>query len=101
MKTLFDRNDYKPLEKGENYVNKFVILKPENFKDEFQEAKFQLFYATGGFGCYPEKMGGKVFGRLYDEPFDTRREYIYGVATEDAIKQWEQTYDLSRDVFFK
>ena len=100
MKTLFGRDGYKPLEDGENYVNKFVILKPENFKDEFQEARYQLFYATGGFGCYPEKIGGKVFGRLYDEPFDTRREYIYGVATEDAIKQWEQTYGIPRDVFF-
>lgn len=97
MKCVFDINDY--VKGDDNYQNKFVILKLENFKPKYQEAKCQLFYATGGFGCDPNKLGGKVFGRLFDEPYQTRREYILGVATEEAISQWETTYGISRNVF--
>ena len=30
-----------------------------------------------------------------------RREYILGVATEEAIVEWEKEYGMSRDVFTK
>lgn len=101
MKLIFDMNDYRPLAENETYENKFVILKPEQFKPEYKEAKNQLFYATSGFGCYPDKIGGKVFGRLYDEAYQTRREYIHGVATEEAIAEWEKAYGISREVFLR
>ena len=101
MKILFDNKDYTQLKDGETYENKFVILSVEQFKDEYKEAKNQLFYAEGGFGCYPDKLGGKVFGQLFDEPYQTRREYILGVATEKAIQQWEEMYGMSRDVFYE
>ena len=81
--------------------NKFVILSTEQFKPEYQNAKNQLFYAKGGFGCYPDKLGGKVFGNLFDESYQTRREYILGVATEKAIVEWETEYGMSREVFIK
>ena len=101
MKTLFDWDDYRPLEDGETYENKFVILNPQGFKPEYQEAKNQLFLALSGFGCDPSKMGGKIFGRLWDEDYQTRREYVLGVATEKAIKDWEKMYGMSRKIFFK
>ena len=101
MVKLFGKGDYRKLEDGENYVNKFVILKTDQFKPEYQNAQNQLFYATGGFGCYPDKMGGKVFGYLFDEPYQTRREYILGVATEEAIAEWEKEYGMSREIFLK
>jgi len=101
MTMTFDKNDYVQLKDGENYINKFVILRLNFFKEEYREAKNQLFYATGGFGCYPEKIGGKVFGRWFDEWGQTRREYILGVATEEAIANWEKTYGISREVFKK
>lgn len=99
MKYVFDVNDYRNLENGENYEKKFVILNPEQFKPEYREAKFQLFFAECGFGCYPDKLGGKVFGRLVDEDYQTRREYILGVAKEEAIQKWEEVYGISRSVF--
>lgn len=101
MRMLFSETDYRQLEEDENYVNKFVVLSPSQFKPEYQTAQCQLFYATSGFGCYPDKMGGKVFGRLFDEYYQTRREYILGVATEEAIVAWENYYGISRDVFTK
>ena len=99
MKYVFNSNDYTQLKDGETYKDKFVILSTEQFKDEYKEALYQLFLAQGGFGCDPTKMGGKVFGRLYDEDYQTRREYILGVATEEAIKEWEKVYKMSRSVF--
>ena len=99
MKTLFDRSDYRQLKDGETYENKFVILDPSQFKEEYQNAQCQLYYAQCGFGCYPDKIGSKVFGRLFDENYQTRREYILGVATEEAIQAWEKLYG-SRDVFY-
>ena len=101
MKIMFDKNDYRPLIDGETYENKFVVLSPEQFNPEYQNAKYQLYFAECGFGCYPDKMGGKIFGRLFDERFQTRREYVLGVATEEAIKSWENYYGISRDVFKK
>ena len=84
---------------GETYENKFVILSLDFFAPEYREGKNQLFYAMGGFGCHPDKLGGKIFGRFYDEDASTRREYVLGIATEKAITEWEQTYGMSRDVF--
>ena len=99
MKTVFTKDDVTYLGEGENYVNKFVIISLDFFKPEYKEAKSQLFYATGGFGCYPEKLGGKVFGKYYDEDVSTIREYILGVAKEEAIAEWEKIYGISREVF--
>lgn len=100
MTKVFTANDCVQLKDGENYVNKFVIISTRQFKEEYQNAKYQLFYAKCGFGCYPDKLGGKVFGKLFDEDFQTRREYILGVATEDAIAEWENEYGMSREIFF-
>lgn len=99
MKLVFDQNDYRQLDGNETYEKKFVILNPSQFKPEYQNAQCQLFFAECGFGCHPDKMGGKIFGRLFDENFTTRREYVLGVATEDAIAEWEKAYGISRDVF--
>ena len=96
----FEKKDYRQLEEGETYEHKFVILDPSQFKEEYRDAKNCLFYAQCGFGCDPTKLGGKIFGRLFDESYSTRREYVLGVATEDAIKMWEDTYGMSREVFY-
>ena len=98
---IFTREDCTQLKDGENYVNKFVVLSVEQFKPEYQNAKNQLYYAVCGFGCYPDKLGGKVFGRLFDENYQTRREYILGVATEETIAAWEKIYGMSREILMK
>lgn len=45
MKVLFDEKDYRQLEDGETYKDKFLILDERVFKPEYQEAKCQLFFA--------------------------------------------------------
>lgn len=101
MKTLFNKEDYRRLKDGETYKNKFVIIDPDFFSEEYKEAKYQLFYAEGGFGCDPKNLGTAVFGRDYSETYRQERYNILGVATERAILEWEQLYNISRDAFLE
>ena len=85
MNMVFSNSDYRPLADGETYENKFVVLSLRQFKPEYQTAQCQLYYAMGGFGCDPTKLGGKVFGRLFD--------------TDEAIEAWEREYGISCETF--
>jgi len=96
MTTIFEKKDYRPLKKGETYDGKFVIISPGYFKPEYRSALHQLFHAEGGFGCDPKKLGNAVFGRDCDGPYRQERYNILGVATEEAIQQWEKLYNRSR-----
>lgn len=101
MDILFSEKDYEPLKEGETYEGKFVIITPEFFKPEFRSAKYQLFHAEGGFGCDPTKMGHAVFGRDCGEVYRQESYNILGVATEEAIQQWEKTYGMNREDILK
>lgn len=101
MQTLFDQNDVRHLKEGETYEGKFVIITPEFFKPEFRSAKYQLFLAQAGFGCDPSKIGNAVFGKDCEETYRQERYNILGVATDEAIEQWEKVYGMSREVFYR
>lgn len=96
MQVLFDERDYEPLKSGETYENKFVIIAPKFFKPEYRSAEYQLFYATGGFGCDPSKIGNAVFGADIGESYRQERYNLLGVATEGAIREWERLYHHNR-----
>jgi hypothetical protein len=92
--TLFDKNDYRSLAKGETYENKFVILRQESLNEQYRTAEFQLFKAQSVFGCNPNKSGSKVLGYYASDKEEdgTRYENILGVATDESIARWEQLY---------
>ena len=100
MITLFERKDCRQLEEGENYEKQFVFLTPEKiqgYKPEYQSGLYQLFYATGGFGCDPTKLGSAVFGADITEHFRVERYDVMGIASEEAIAEWEKTFGHSRE----
>lgn len=101
MQTLFSQEDYRQLKDGETYEGKFVIIREDWFKPEFRCAKYQLFYAVGGFGCDPSKLGNAVFGADCEESYRQERYNILGVATEEAITSWERTYNMNRSVLIE
>ena len=101
MRTVFSEGDYRHLNEGETYENQFVIIDSDWFKPEYKDAKYQLFYAVGGFGCDPSKMGNAVFGADFEESYRQERHNILGVATEEAIQQWEKTYGMNREALIK
>ncbi len=88
--------DLKLLGRGEciaddnEYAGKLLIIKPTSLKEEFRQPYFQYFYATSGFGCYADKLGGKVFGKLLadgEECYFYRSDFI-GVADTEKLPQW-------------
>jgi hypothetical protein len=70
-------------------TGKYVIVRNDALADQFKsdDPKKRLFHATGGFGCNPEALGTKVFGKwIYDNSEDfIRRGSIERLATEDEI----------------
>lgn len=84
---LYDRTHC--TEEGD-FENKIIVFKPSTLKDKYKTPEFQLFYATGGFGCDPIKMGQQVNGFfLKDGEFTHfRRQDFIGVLKEELIPEW-------------
>lgn len=100
MKTIMTFDDVKKNDDG-YYEWKIVIKRAEIFKPEYQETKYQLVYAVGGFGCDPTKMGRAVF--VIDccdgEHYRADRGDILGVASDEAIAKWKKMYgEFHKDV---
>ena len=79
-------------EDAKNYEGKILILYPDVLKDEYKSPNDQLFLATSGFGCDPNKIGRSVSGYfLSDEEFATfDRSSFYGVINEKYLPQWAE-----------
>lgn len=94
MKLIIDKSKCKPL--SDNIKGKLVVIKPDFFKSEFREAKYQIVLATGGFGCDANKMGNAVFVEEVhtDNPEHYRQERynLIGEPTEEIIKEWKSMY---------
>lgn len=85
---LLDRDEC--IADDNEYAGKLLIIKPASLKEEFRQPYFQYFYATSGFGCYPDKLGAKVFGKILadgEECFFCRSDFI-GVADTEKLPQW-------------
>ena len=93
MKTLFDEGDYTSCS-NVGFAGKYMVLNPECLKGEYREAKYQLFFANGGFGCDPTKMGRAVFGYFVADGEYCRwdRDAFIGVATDEAVAEWKKMY---------
>lgn len=94
MKTIIDRSECKPL--SDNIEGKLVVIKPDFFKPEFREAKYQIVLALGGFGCDASKTGNAVYVEEVhaDNPEHYRQERynLIGEPTEEIIKEWKSMY---------
>ena len=94
MKTIIDKSECKPL--SDNIEGRLVVIKPDFFKPEFREAKYQIVLATGGFGCEAGKLGNAVFVEEVhtDNPEHYRQERynLIGEPTEEIIKEWKSMY---------
>lgn len=79
--------------KGSNnmeYEDRLLVLKPSSLSEDYRFGEFQYFFAKAGFGCYPDKLGTKVFGEfLIDgENCQFRRHEFYGIADEEKLPDW-------------
>ena len=88
-------------EKGElDYTNQVVVLSPFSLKDDYKIPDYQLFLATGGFGCSPTARGRKVFGSFLKdgETAQFQRSDFIGVIKEEYLPEWamEKLQELSQ-----
>lgn len=93
MITIINKNKCNPL--SNNIKGKLVVVKPEYFKPEFREAKYQIVLATGGFGCDASKMGNAVFVIeccKSPEHYRQERYNLMGEPTEKMIEEWKLIY---------
>lgn len=93
MKTLIDRSKCNPL--SDHIEGKLVVIKPDFFKPEFKDAKYQIVLATGGFGCDVSKIGNTVFvTECCENPESYRQERynLIGEPTEEIIKEWKSMH---------
>ena len=94
MKTIIDKSECKPL--SDNIEGKLVVIKPDFFKPEFREAKYQIVLALSGFGFDASKMGNAVYVEEVhtDSPEHYRQERynLIGEPTEEIIKEWKSMY---------
>lgn len=87
---ILNRDVCLPREDNENYEDKLLILNPSALSDEYRKGEFQYFFAESGFGCAPDKIGRKVFGRFLSdgESAQFSRGDFLGVADETKLPDW-------------
>ena len=98
MKTIIGRSECNPL--SDHIEGKLVVIKPEFFKPQFREAKYQLVLATGGFGCDADQLGTAVFViECCENPESYRQERynLIGEPTEEIIAEWKAIYGEFND----
>lgn len=87
---------------GLDYEGKVLVISPNRLKDEYKTPEDQLFVATGGFGCHPNKIGTKVFGYFLKDGEQTswERGAFLGVIKDECLPQWaaDKLAELSEDI---
>ena len=99
---LFTETDVIPW-REEELEGKLLVIKSSFFKAEYQDAKYQLVIAIGGFGCHSDARGNAIFVREChnDNPQEYRIERynndILGIVTEEAVAEWKAIYGEFND----
>lgn len=74
----------------DEYIGKLLILRKDALAEDYKKGEFQYFYAHGGFGCYPNTLGRKVFGIFLTdgEKATFERSDFLGVADTEKLPDW-------------
>lgn len=73
-----------------DFVGKVMVIDPIALSDKYKSGDFQIFYATGGFGCSPTSSGRKVYGEFLvdgDESQFQRNDFI-GELKAEHLPPW-------------
>lgn len=74
----------------QNYENKVVIVSHTRLKEEYWSPENQLWLATNGFGCEPDKIGRAVYSTCLADGDRNRwdRGDILGVIKDEYLPDW-------------
>ena len=78
------------LDKSVDMEGKVIVLNHMSMKEEYRKPEYQLWLATGGFGCSPTSSGRAVYATcLYDgERSRWNREKVLGVLKDEYLPDW-------------
>ena len=73
-----------------HFENKVIAIKPIELAERYLNDKDQIYIATGGFGCDPDKSGRAVFTICLGDNEKVRweRYQVLGVIKDEHIPQW-------------
>ena len=52
--------------------DRLIIISAKSLAENYREAKWQIWRATGGFGCQKGKIGGAVFAKCIEDGEEAR-----------------------------
>ena len=78
---------------GIDLTDKVLVLKKSAMSPQYQDLRYRLFRAEGGFGCAPYTMGTAVMGTFLSDGEEARMEgYDFDrVATDDDLAVLHQS----------
>ena len=98
---LFSKEHTIQTDEPQDYTGKLLIIRPDVLKEESRTPENQLFLASGGFGCSPDKAGRKVMGQFLIDGEKTHfyRQDFIGVIADEHIPDWarEKLSELSNE----
>ena len=73
-------------------TDKVIVLSPKCLKEEYWSPENQLWLATGGFGCEPDKIGRAVYATCLFDGEQTRwnRHNVIGVIKPELMPAWAE-----------
>ena len=74
----------------QDYEGRLLIVKPDRLGMQYRNPVFQYFYAETGFGCKPNVLGTKVFGRFLadNDRGQLYRDDFIGIADRAKLPKW-------------
>lgn len=81
---------------NEDYTGKILVMNYDTLKPEYRSRPYQLWLATGGFGCSPAARGRRVFATsLYDgERSSFYRQDFAGIIKPEVWEEVQGQYDF-------
>lgn len=94
--SLLGRHSCIPDSRGQDYTGKILVMNFDALKPEYRSRPYQLWLATGGFGCSPTARGRRVYATsLYDgEQCSFYRQDFAGILKGDVWEEVQKQYDF-------
>lgn len=93
---LLGQHSCMPDSRDKDYMGKILVMNYEALKPEYRSRPYQLWLATGGFGCSPTARGRRVFATsLYDgEQSSFYRQDFTGIIKPEVWEEVQSQYDF-------
>lgn len=93
---LLGQHSCMPDSRDKDYMGKILVMNYDALKPEYRSRPYQLWFATGGFGCSPTARGRRVFATsLYDgEQSSFYRQDFAGIIKPEVWEEVQGQYDF-------